>query len=56
MTRQEQIHSQGFNMFSNMPTEYGKIKVNTKTLDDAIQFAKVSTSHSLSGCLQEELA
>ena len=36
MTRQEQIHSQGFNMFSNMPTEYGKIKVNTKTLDDAI--------------------
>lgn len=36
MSRQDLIHSKGFNMFDNSRLEYGKIKVNTKTLDDAI--------------------
>ena len=40
MTRQEAIHSKGFNMFLGDParpyTEYGKIKVGPKELEDAI--------------------
>lgn len=40
--RQEEIRSKGFDIFAggpteyNMPAKYGKIKVGTKTLDDAV--------------------
>jgi hypothetical protein len=34
--RQEEIRNKGFNMMDNRVTEYGKIKINTKTLDDAV--------------------
>lgn len=34
--KQDLIHSKGFGMYDTRTTEYGKIKVNTKTLDDAI--------------------
>jgi hypothetical protein len=36
MTRQESIHEMGFDMNDNSKTEYGKIKVGVKTLEDAI--------------------
>ena len=36
LNRQDDIHSKGFNIMDNRTTEYGKIKINTKTLDDAI--------------------
>ena len=39
-TRQEIIHSKGFNMFlrdpANLYNQYGKIKVGPKELEDAI--------------------
>jgi hypothetical protein len=36
LNRQEQIHSKGFNIDSSFGTEFGKIKVGTKSLDDAV--------------------
>lgn len=36
MTRQTDIHEMGFDMHDNSRTEYGKIKVGVKTLEDAI--------------------
>ena len=36
LNRQEEIRNKGFNMMDNRVTEYGKIKINTKTLDDAV--------------------
>jgi hypothetical protein len=37
MNRQEFIRSKGFDLMSRRPNvEYGKIKVGTKTLDDAV--------------------
>ena len=36
LSRQEEIRNKGFNMMDNRVTEYGKIKINTKTLDDAV--------------------
>ena len=35
LTRQEQIREKGFDIIGGNPTEYGKIKVGVKTLDDA---------------------
>ena len=34
-TRQEQIREKGFDMLGVNPTNYGKIKVGVKTLEDA---------------------
>ena len=34
--RQEEIRAKGFNMMENKALDYGKIKVNTRTLDDAV--------------------
>lgn len=34
--RQEDIHAKGFDMGSTATTQYGKIKVGVKTLDDAV--------------------
>lgn len=36
LSRQDVIRSKGFNMMDNRAMEYGKIKINTKTLDDAV--------------------
>ena len=36
LERQEEIRLKGFDMMGNHAVEYGKIKVNTKTLDDAV--------------------
>ena len=36
LSRQEEIRIKGFNIMDNSKTEYGKIKINTKTLDDAV--------------------
>ena len=36
INRQEEIHSKGFEMMNHKPLEYGRIKDNTKTLDDAV--------------------
>ena len=35
-SRQEEIRGKGFNIMDNRMIEYGKIKINTKTLDDAV--------------------
>jgi hypothetical protein len=36
VSRQEEIRNKGFNMMDSRAVEYGKIKINTKTLDDAV--------------------
>jgi hypothetical protein len=36
LSRQEEIRGKGFNMMDSRVAEYGKIKINTKTLDDAV--------------------
>ena len=36
LDRQNEIREKGFNIIDNRVVEYGKIKVNTKTLDDAV--------------------
>jgi hypothetical protein len=35
LNRQDRIHEKGFEMMSRQMTEYGKIKVGTKSLEDA---------------------
>jgi hypothetical protein len=36
LNRQDQIHEKGFEMMGRQVTEYGKIKVGTKSLEDAV--------------------
>lgn len=36
LNRQEAIRAKGFNMMDSRAIEYGKIKIGTKTLDDAV--------------------
>jgi hypothetical protein len=36
VSRQEEIRNKGFNIMDSKVVDYGKIKINTKTLDDAV--------------------
>ena len=45
--RQDAIRAKGFNMGTTATTQYGKIKVGVKTLDDAIKKRKANREKNI---------